>query len=341
MTSSRASTLTSSLASKLTLAVGLIVTRTLTLGETATPPVSVPELRQVQQQVQQVLPHVSAALIALESSSGGTIQAASGIIASPDGLVLTAAHVCMVDGESPKPGRRFRAILADGKATMATSLGMDLATDAAMLRLDGKRTDWPFRPVKRSHRPKPGDWCFALGHPGGHDQERGPVLRIGKVLKVMPNGLQTDCVLMGGDSGGPLLALDGEIIGIHSQIWEGRDQNVHVSVVPYLRSWDALQDNAIIREWGHGAGGWLGVKTRLGHSGRVEVAAVADSSPAQRAGMKSGDEIISLDGLPVVNQQAFSNAINSRPAGDDVVIVTGNRSGQRILTIKIGPKPPE
>jgi serine protease Do len=295
----------------------------------------------VQQEVQRALIHVKPALVALEVRMGGLTQAASGVIATPDGLVLTAAHVCMEGDEPPAPGKRLKAMLADGRVVMATSLGLDLATDAAMLQLDGERTDWPFATMKRSKKPDLGEWCFALGHPGGYDRARGDVLRVGKVLKVMPNGLQTDCVLMGGDSGGPLFALDGEIIGIHSQIWEGRDQNVHVSLVPYLRSWDALKDGAIIREWGHGAGGWLGVKTRIGESGRLEVGAVADASPAARAGLRSGDEILSVDGVPATTQQAFSSAISSKPAGDPVVLVTSNRSGQRILTIKLGPRPPE
>jgi serine protease Do len=286
--------------------------------------------------VQQALPHVRKALVALQTATG----AASGVIVSPEGLVLTAAHVTNEGDGLPKPGRKLKVILATGDVWMSTALGMDLATDAAMLQLDGKRTDWPYVSLKRSTRPKPGEWCFALGHPGGHDRERGDVLRVGKVLKVMPNGLQTDCVLMGGDSGGPLFALDGELIGIHSQIWEGRDQNVHVSITPYLRSWDFMRDGAIIREWGHGAGGWLGVITRSSEAG-LEVAEVAAESPAARVGLRAGDRIKSVDGIAVADRPSFANHIHSRPAGDPVVLVVENRSGERILTIRLGHRPKE
>ena len=295
------------------------------------------ELVDVQDQVQQSLRHVSPALVALETATG----AASGVVVSPDGLILTAAHVVTEPDEGPRPGRRLKAILMDGTTVMATALGMDVATDAAMLQLDGNRQDWPFATLKRSERPSPGDWCFALGHPGGHDDRRGEVLRIGKIVKVMPNGLQSDCVLMGGDSGGPLFSIDGELIGIHSQIWEGRDQNVHVSMVPYLRSWDAMKDGAIIREWGHGAGGWLGVITRGGNGEDLQVGEVAADSPAARAGLRAGDTIVSVDGNRLQSQAEFSAAISSRPAGDAVVIVLRNRSGERIMTIRLGHRPKE
>lgn len=298
---------------------------------------TVGELRDVQTHVQASLPHVRPALLALETATGS----ASGIIVSPDGLVLTAAHVTLEGEEAPKPGKKLKAYLSTGRLVMATALGMDVATDAAMLKLDGERLDWPFVTLQRGEKPKPGDWCFALGHPGGHDKDRGDVLRVGKILKVMPNGLQTDCVLMGGDSGGPLFSVDGELIGIHSQIWEGRDQNVHVSLTPFLRSWDAMKDGAVVREWGRGAGGWLGVITRTGADGSLEVSEVANESPAARAGLRSGDHIVMLDGQKLADERTFSEALSNRAAGDSIVLTVRNRSGERLLTIRLGHRPKE
>lgn len=298
---------------------------------------TVQELRDVQARVQASLPHVRPALLALETATGS----ASGVIVSPDGIVLTAAHVTLEGDEAPKPGKKLRAYLSGGRLVMATALGMDIATDAAMLKLDGDHTDWPFVTLHRGEKPRPGDWCFALGHPGGHDKQRGDVLRVGKILKTMPNGLQTDCVLMGGDSGGPLFSVDGELIGIHSQIWEGRDQNVHVSLTPFLRSWDAMKDGAVVREWGRGAGGWLGVITRTGADGSLEVSEVANESPAARAGLRSGDHLVLLDGQKLANERAFSDALSARAAGDMVVLTVRNRSGERLLTIRLGHRPKE
>ena len=174
------------------------------------------ELQSVEHQVQGVLDSCRKAVVALESN-GGT---ASGVIVSPDGLVLTAAHV------TGAPGKKVKVTLPGGKTVEAESLGVDEATDAAMLRLPPPAKAWPFVPLSREVRLlKLGDWCFALGHPGGWDAARGSVLRVGKLVKISPNMLQSDCVLMGGDSGGALFNLAGEVIGINSQIWRGRDQN--------------------------------------------------------------------------------------------------------------------
>ncbi|MDB6119233.1 MAG: hypothetical protein JWO08_3014, partial [Verrucomicrobiaceae bacterium] len=185
------------------------------------------ELMDVQKSVKNALPMVRPAVVALETRD----VAASGVIVTPDGLILTAAHVICKPEAKAEAGLRFKIILSDGRETMGTALGMDTATDAAMIQIDGSRSNWPFVDLNRNAAAAlPGHWCFALGHPGGYDENRGDVLRVGKVLKTTANSLQTDCVLMGGDSGGPLFSITGALIGIHSQISEGRDQNVHVSL---------------------------------------------------------------------------------------------------------------
>lgn len=297
------------------------------------------ELLDVQKQVKAALSIVQPAVVALETHD----LAASGVIVTPQGLVLTAAHVTAKQprGEA-KPGMRLTVILADGRQTMGTALGMDVTTDAAMIQLDGSRNDWPFVDLNRNAAAaQTGQWCFALGHPGGYDQARGDVLRVGKVLKTTANSLQTDCVLMGGDSGGPLFSLGGQLIGIHSQISEGRDQNVHVSLAPFFRSWDAMKGSQVIRIWNQGGGGWLGLATRTDENGFLQVDQVAPDSPAARAGLRSGDTVVSFDGRLLRDRPNFSAMVNARAAGDPVVLVVRNRSGERILTMKLAPRPPD
>ena len=290
------------------------------------------ELLKIQAQVQSKLDVVSRAVVAVESGDG----AASGVIVSPDGLVMTAAHV------TANPGRQIRLYLADGREVGCKALGLDKATDAAMMRIDGDKKDWPFVQLCRDLRlAKPGSWCFALGHPGGYDVKRGPVLRVGKVFKQMANGLQTDCVLMGGDSGGPLFNLDGEVIGIHSQIWEERDQNVHVSVAPFLRAWDELKKSKVLRVWNTGVGGWLGVMTRISGQSELEIAEVAKDSPAAKAGLQSGEVIVTLDGERMRDQPQFSSAISGRPSGQRIALQIKGKAGTRVIEVKLGTKPLE
>lgn len=308
-------------------------------AETASPKGTLAELMKVQHMVTEALPLARRALVGLETSYG----MASGVIVSPEGLVLTAAHVVCDAKKNPQPGMEVK-VFVNGKTSIVrgVALGMDVATDAAMIQLTGKRKDWPFVELHRGHDDiGPGTWCFALGHPGGFDEKRGDVLRVGKIIKTMPNGLQSDCVLMGGDSGGPLFSLKGDLIGIHSQIWEGRDQNVHVSLAPFLRSWNAMKDSEVVRAWSQGSGGWLGIATRESDDGLIEVESVADQSPAARAGLRSGDVLLSFNSLPVRSQPEFSTAVRARSAGETIVLQVRNRSGQRTVTVKLSQRPEE
>jgi len=289
------------------------------------------ELLSVQRQVQAVLDQARKAVVALESG-GGT---ASGVIVSPQGLVLTAAHVTNI------PGRKIKVTLESGKTVEAESLGLDTATDAAMLQLPAPAKAWPFTSINREVRGlKLGDWCFALGHPGGWDAARGSVLRVGKLVKISPNMLQSDCVLMGGDSGGALFNLAGEVIGINSQIWRGRDQNLHVSMAPFLRSWEAMKRREVVSEWNRGSGAWIGLSTLGADSGLV-VQAVAPDSPAMKAGLKEGDTIFSLNNQKLTAPAEFSEAINARTAGEIVTLKVGTTKGQRVVEVRLGKRPKE
>lgn len=305
----------------------------------ATPVHTFSELIQVQAQVQKMLPRAREALVAVQVGPGAARDpegaAASGVIISPDGLILLAAHV--VD----KPGRQLRVVLADGSIATATSLGMDTTTDAAMAKLNKKNDKpWPHVPICRdAQRTLPGEWCFALGHPGGQDAQRGPVLRVGKIIRQAANNLQTDCVLMGGDSGGPLFNLQGEVIGIHSLIWEERDQNVHIAMAPFLRSWDAMLASQVIKEWDSGAGGFLGVVIMEGYP--LEVLDVFDDSPAQKADLRAGDRILSLNDVPMTLEAQFRAAIRALPSGETVILQLLRDGQRRKVNVVLGSKPTE
>lgn len=293
--------------------------------------VSLSTLKNIQSDVQAVLEVSSPSVISIECGSG----TASGVIVSPSGLVLTAAHVVV------EPGNKFNVTLHDGRTVEGTSLGVDNSTDTGMLQLPAPAKAWPYAPINReTHKVQPGDWCFALGHPNGYDASRGPVLRVGRLVKVSSNMLQSDCVIMPGDSGGPLFNMDGEVIGIHSQIWQGREQNLHASMAPFLRSWDELKSGSTITIWQQGSGGWIGISTVVSETGSgLRVRGVAPDSPAEKAQLKEGDTIISVNNQPMHAPVDFSDMIRRRPAGELVVLRIKSTSGERTVEIKLGKRP--
>lgn len=291
--------------------------------------VTLDELMQVQRRVQAAFEPTRRGVVAIECS-GGT---ASGVIVSPTGLVLTAAHVTL------KPGKKVKIVLYDGRTVEGRSLGLDEATDAAMVQMPASTRGWPFVAVNREVRSlNLGDWCYAIGNPGGWDAARGPVLRVGKVVKITSNMLQSDCVLMGGDSGGALFDLSGQLIGIHSRIWRGLDQNLHVSMAPYLRSWDAMKKGEVIQVWARGSGGWMGLSTEL-VAGALHVQAVAPESPALKAGLKAGDIILSLNNKVLAAPVEFTEAIRSRMSGEIVTLKIRSGADERLVEVKLGKRP--
>ena len=159
--------------------------------------------------------------------------AGSGVIVSEDGIVMTAGHVV------GRPGQPVVFTFADGKTAKGTTLGVFAAVDAGLMKITdpGKR---PFVALGQSNSIEPGTWCVAMGHPLGYQPGRPPVVRVGRVLQKNDELIETDCPLVGGDSGGPLLDLDGKLIGINSRIGGSTDMNLHVPVGIFRKYWDRL-----------------------------------------------------------------------------------------------------
>jgi len=236
-------------------------------------PVDVGDLLAVQAEVQRHLRAARMATVALDLADG----MGSGVVGSPTGLVLTAGHV------SGAPGKILEVIFHDGSRAQGKTLGYWKDGDAGMVQLEGYGP-WPSVAVRPGGEDLaslavegaggaeaalgPGQWCFALGHPGGYDGARGSVLRVGRVIRVGEDTIQTDCTLMSGDSGGPLFDLSGELVGIHSRIQLSPSQNFHVAVPSFRKHWVALTSGQRV-----GRGGGLARAGRGG--GRDEVAGSA------------------------------------------------------------------
>ena len=259
---------------------------------------------QTQQKVQMALPSSMAATV-------GVGEGGSGVIVSAEGLVLTAAHV------SGPPNRSIRCIMPDGRRVKARTLGKFEFADAGMVQIE-EEGPWPFVSIASAGSTRAGDWCFALGHPGGYQAERGVVLRVGKVIRTRSNLIRSDCELLRGDSGGPLFNLKGQVIGIHSRIGEPLDDNYHAPIDAFHKTWDAMlagEDLTGFREDGQQA--YLGVVVQAHEKGLL-LEEVRRESAAEASGMKEGDILQKVDDLPLEDVDELRWAIGSRAPGETV-----------------------
>lgn len=241
----------------------------------------------------------------------------SGVIVSKDGYVLTAAHV--ID----KPGKRATVRLSDGTRVRARTLGVNHSVDAGLLKLEPRqKREWPFVKLGKSTDLAPGDWCLALGHPGGFQSKRPPLVRFGRILTVREKTLQTDCTLNSGDSGGPLLDLEGRVIGIHSRIAAPTSWNFHATVTTFHDDWDRFTGQD---DWGRGLfeesspGPFLGIRGETDEGG-CRVTHVEPGSPAAKAGLRMDDVIVRLGGHPVDGFAALRELLAARKSGEKIEV---------------------
>jgi serine protease Do len=186
-------------------------------------------------QIKAVVDKVLPAVVGIQIGA----NAGSGVIVSEDGIVMTAGHVV------GKPGQSVTFILADGRMVKGVTLGMSASADAGLMKIT-EAGKWPFAAIGESKSLKPGVWCLAVGHPLGYRPGRPPVVRIGRILQTSENIIQTDCPIVGGDSGGPLLDLDGKVIGINSRIGFNADINIHVPVGIFRALWDRMLKSEVL-----------------------------------------------------------------------------------------------
>lgn len=282
----------------------------------------------VQQAIRAHLPAALEATVEVrwEDRNAQALHVGTGVIISGDGLILSAGHVI---GE---PGRTFSITMHDGSTRRAESLGLSLYSDAGILRMTG---DGPFPHVTvatMDEQCRKNDWCFALGHPGGLDAERGTVVRLGRVIDTDAFTIQSSCLLVGGDSGGPLFDLGGRLVGIHSRISPDSEGNFHVLAAAFHRRWDALLASRVLGE----PGGWLGVsfdRTTEVAEAPLTVVNVVSGSAASLAGIRPGDRFTHVSGEPVRSFAEFKGFI-AELSPSETVSLTLERMGEP-LTIQV------
>jgi len=246
----------------------------------------------------------------------------SGVIVTPDGFVLTASHVAV------RPGMRALVILADGRRVRGSTRGMNKNIDAGLIKIDtlpgsvGKDA-WPFAPMGSDDALRPGMWCLAFGHAGGFQEDRLQAgVRIGRIISVHKRSIETDCKLVGGDSGGPLFDMQGRVIGINSRIGASLNKNVHVPVDTFRATWDRLVKG---ESWGSLANVLgqprpvIGV-IRVADSDSPKIETVVSDSPAARAGIKPGDIITRFDRQPITTFSQLARLVQQHEPGDKVAV---------------------
>jgi serine protease Do len=268
--------------------------------------------------------------------------AGSGFIIDADGSILTNHHVV-------ERAERITVKLSDGRTFRARVIGADPDTDIALIKVDGQ-SGLPVAPLGDSSTLRMGEWVCAIGNPLGyeHSVTVGVVSFLGRKLFDMSldDYIQTDAAINFGNSGGPLINSRGEVIGINAAI-SSRASSIGFAV-PINGASAALPQ---LRARGRVSRGYMGVFLRdvdqdLERSLQLPVdhgAVVQDitrGSPADRAGLRPYDVIVSLDDRPIANDDQLIREIAGRTPGSPARLQLVRDGHQESVTVKLTERPP-
>lgn len=269
----------------------------------------------------------------------------SGFIISNDGYILTNNHV-IADADE------IIVRLADRSELKAKLIGTDPRSDVALLKIEGK--DLPVLKLGKSQNLKAGQWVVAIGSPFGFDHTvtQGIISAIGRSL---PNEnyvpfIQTDVPINPGNSGGPLFNLDGEVVGINSQIYTRSGGFMGVSfAIPIDVAMDVSNQ---LKSGGKVSRGWLGVVIQevskdLAESFGLEkpagalVAQIQDDGPAAKGGLQVGDVILSMNDQPIVMSADLPHLVGALKAGSKASLEVIREGKRKNVELTVGAIPEE
>jgi serine protease Do len=288
-------------------------------------PASLADLRIMQRHVEALIPQLSPAVVAVEVGSGS----GSGVVVSPEGLVLTAGHVC------GRPGRDVTFTFPDGRKADGKTLGVNEDDDTGMMKITDPGP-WPFVPLGDLTHSHLGDWTLAFGHPGGFDPERSLVIRLGRIIRLTPDILQTDCTLSPGDSGGPLFDMYGRVIGIHTAIGSSLTENFHVSLTDFFGDWSQLVTGVRMAQTQapEPPPTYTGA-TVVNDAAGCRLSAVAEGSPAFKAGLRAGDIILEVEGRQIQLSATFERWVAETGPGETLSLQVERNGKVLSLAIKL------
>ena len=268
----------------------------------------------------------------------------SGFIITKEGYILTNNHVV---GDADK----VTVKLQDGREFTAKTIGADVHSDVAVIKIDGK--DLPMLQMGDSDKLEVGEWVVAIGNPFGlsHTLTVGVVSAKGRSsvgIADYENFIQTDAAINPGNSGGPLVDLDGKVVGMNTAIFSRSGGYMGIGFAIPINMAKAIKDQLI--QTGSVTRGYLGIVIQdltpelaksfgmKDHQG-ILVAQVSKDSPAEKAGLKQGDVIVAFAGKSVEKVGAFRNRVALKAPGSKEKITVLRNGKRKTLSITIGKLP--
>ncbi|KVX15471.1 2-alkenal reductase [Burkholderia ubonensis] len=269
----------------------------------------------------------------------------SGVIVSPEGYILTNQHV--VDGAD-----QIEVALADGRTATAKVIGIDPETDLAVLKIN--MTDLPTITLGRSDQSRVGDVVLAIGNPFGVGQTvtMGIISALGRNhlgINTFENFIQTDAPINPGNSGGALVDVNGNLLGINTAIYSRSGGSLGIGfAIPVSTARTVLES---IITTGSVTRGWIGVEPQdvtpeiaesfgLQQKSGAIVAGVLQGGPADKAGIKPGDILVSVNGEEITDTTKLLNVVAQIKPGATAKVHVVRKGKELDVNVMIGKRPP-
>jgi serine protease Do len=269
----------------------------------------------------------------------------SGFFISADGYAVTNNHV--VDH-----AKTVSITTDDGKTYSAKVVGTDPKTDVALIKVDG-RADFPFVKLATAS-PRIGDWVLAVGNPFGlgGTVTAGIVSARGRDIGAGPydDFLQIDAPVNRGNSGGPTFDISGNVVGVNTAIYSPSGGSVGIAFAIPSQTVQSVVDQ--LKETGSVTRGYIGVQIQpvtgdiadglgLKEAKGALVAGLASDSPAGKAGVKSGDAILSVNGQSIADARELSRTIAGTKPGEKVKLSVWRDGQERPIELTVAKFPAE
>jgi serine protease Do len=267
----------------------------------------------------------------------------SGFIVSPDGYILTNAHV--VDG-----AKEVQVKLTDRREFTAKVIGTDPKSDVALVKIDA--SNLPIVHIGDSKQIKVGQWVAAVGSPFGFDNTVTAGI-VSATSRALPGDsyvpfIQTDVAVNPGNSGGPLFDVNGNVIGINSQIYSRSGGYMGLSFAIPIDV--AMQVKNELQATGHVTRGRIGVAVQPVNQSLAQsfglpkpegalVSSVDEGAPAARAGIKAGDVILAWNGTPVEESSSLPSLVASTAPGKLAQVKVWRDGAERSVGVTVGRMP--